>query len=106
VVVALAGYWYVRSVERSLRTPDVAPELPAVKENELTHSSPRPIVTVMVAGNSPRINLLHRQWGLHFQLAQQFLHVPGQYVALQVDPCAGPLRRAGIRAKVGRVALR
>jgi hypothetical protein len=45
-----------KRVEMSLRTPDVAPELRAVKENELTHSSPHPIVTVVVAGNSPRIN--------------------------------------------------
>jgi len=45
-----------RSAETSLRTPDVAPELRAVKENDLTRSSPRPIVTVVVAGNSPRIN--------------------------------------------------
>ena len=36
-----------------LRTRDIAPELRAVKENELAHSSPHPIVTVVVAETAP-----------------------------------------------------
>src|ERR1039458_3635627 len=55
-----------RSGVRSLRTPDVAPELRAVEEDKLTHSSQRPIVTVVIAGNSSRINrrniLQHRSF--------------------------------------------
>jgi hypothetical protein len=43
------------AVATILRIPDVAPALRAVEEDKPTHSSQRPIVMVVIAGNSSRI---------------------------------------------------
>src|ERR1039458_751256 len=76
-------YRFLRE-EASLRTPDVAPELRAVEEDKLTHSSQRPIVTVVIAGNSSRINrrniLQHRSFkGTYAEAGQKcFTGSPGR----------------------------
>src|ERR1019366_2333418 len=74
----------VKRIETRLRTPDVAPELRAVEEDKLTHSSQRPIVTVVIAGNSSRINrrniLQHRSFkGTYAEAGQKcFPESPGR----------------------------
>src|ERR1019366_1004259 len=98
------------SVETSLRTPDVAPELRAVEEDKLTHSSQRPIVTVVIAGNSSRINrrniLQHRSFkGTYAEAGQKcFPESPGRRWAYHW-PVERELTPGSTRSGVRRLRL-